>query len=161
MPIYIDGHNLIGRGGRWGLNLADPDKEKRLLDLLARYRDRRQAREEMTVIFDGSWGRLAGGKTSYQHRGLRVEYAVGRSADEALAARVRRASRPREVTLVSSDAAVQREAMIHGARVMSAEEFLERVAAALTTAGEEKPERVSGEDLKEWLRLFGEDGREG
>ncbi len=154
MPFLVDGYNVIGRGRRWGLALSAEDKEKRLLDLLARWRDRTGKREEVTVVFDGSYASLARGRTSFSHRGIGVEYAIGRSADDALVAKVARAARARDLKVVSSDQAVQREVRRHGARMLSSEEFLEGIARALTPAEGEKPEAPAGGELEEWLRIF-------
>jgi predicted RNA-binding protein with PIN domain len=159
MPYLIDGYNVIGQGGRHGLSLKSEDKEQRLLDLLARWRDRKGVREGILVVFDGSWASLARGRTTYSHRGIAVEYAVGRSADDAITAKVARAARARDLTVVSADHAVQREAKRHGARVLESAEFLDQVFRVLAPAEGEKPQSPPAAEVDEWLRIFSDPDR--
>jgi predicted RNA-binding protein with PIN domain len=156
VTVLIDGYNCIGRGRGLGLSLDKEGKEKMFLDLLARYRDRKGVREPFVVVFDGTYGGLAHGRTEFSHRGIRVEYAIGRSADEAIGGKVKGAARPRDLRVVSSDRAVERHAGTYGAAVQSADDFLGEVATALGTDDREKPEGMTSGDLEEWLGIFGE-----
>jgi predicted RNA-binding protein with PIN domain len=155
MSYLIDGYNVIGRGRDLGLSLAEEGKERRLLDLVARWRDRKGVRREVKVIFDGQVGVLAGGRAKFSHRGIGVEYAIGRSADAAIGEAVRRSAHPRALVVVTSDQAVQREARLHGAAVQSSDEFLALVSRALAPGEGEKPEGASSGEIDEWLRIFG------
>ncbi len=156
MSYLIDGYNVIGRGRALGLSLADEGKEKRLLDLIASWRDRKGVRREVKVIFDGQVGVLVHGRARFSHQGIAVEYTIGRSADAAIGEAVRRAKNTRDLVVVTSDRAVAREAHMHGAGVQSSDEFLAMVSGALAAGEGEKPERVSGSDVDEWLRIFGD-----
>ena len=158
LAIYVDGYNLIGRGRRCGLSLESDDKEKRLLDLLARYRDRRGAREEMTVIFDGSYSYLAHGPSRFNHRGIKVEYTLGKSADDAIIARVEAAGPRGRILVVTSDREIRRRVKDLGAETVTSGEFLSQVEESLPPSEEtaEKPEGVAPGEVDEWLRLFSE-----
>ena len=89
----IDGYNVIGAAGEFGLALSLPDKEDRLLRLLSSFRSRRRSRQAMLVVFDGHYGKLAAGPRRYSHLGIQVEWALGETADAVIARKVRSAAR--------------------------------------------------------------------
>ena len=154
MSYIIDGHNLIPKIP--GLSLSDPNDEMRLVERLQRYCARRNTRAE--VYFD----RAAAGSAGRRHFGAVTAVFVreGRTADQAIAARVRKLGKQaRNWVVVSSDHEVQRAARWAGARVMRSEAFAAELGApSSAAAGEEKPAALSDEELDEWLRLFGEEG---
>lgn len=152
----IDGYNLIGVAGEFGMDLSQPDKEERLLRLLVAWRARRRVREPVHVVFDGHHGRLAAGPRRFTRAGIDVEWAVGESADALILRRVRAARRPREIEVVTSDRAVAREAASHGARVVRSPDFLVAIAPALAEGpAPEKPEAPTAAEVDEWLEKFG------
>lgn len=154
----IDGHNLIGAAGAFGIALSQTDKEERLLRLLARFRSRRRSRQQLLVVFDGHHGRLAVGPRRYSHAGIDVEWAIGESADAVIVRRVRAAPHPAEIEVVSSDQGVLRDIAGWGAKGLRSPAFLERIAEALAdepTA--EKPEAPSQAEVAEWLERFDRD----
>ncbi|HWR97069.1 MAG TPA: NYN domain-containing protein [Candidatus Methanoperedens sp.] len=152
----IDGYNLIGVAGEFGLDLSLPDKEERLLRLLVAWRSRRRGREPLLVVFDGHHGRLAAGPRRYSRAGIDVEWAIGESADALIVRRVRAARRVREIEVVTSDRAVAREALSHGARVTRSPDFLAAIAPVLAAGpAPEKPEAPSPDEVEEWLGVFG------
>lgn len=155
----IDGHNVIGAAGAFGLALDQPDKEERLLRLLAAFRSRRRQRERTLVVFDGSHGGLAAGPRRFSRGGIDVEWAVGESADDLVVRRVRRAARPREIEVVTSDRLLLRSVESWGARGVRSPVFLERVARALAEGpAVEKPETSTAAEIEEWLERFGAGG---
>ena len=148
--LIIDGHNLIPKLP--GLSLRDADDEMRLVEWLQRYCARHNTRAE--VYFD----RAAAGNAGRRRFGAvtAVFVRTGRTADEAIAARLQTLGRSAaNWTVVSSDRAVQRAARWAGARVRSAEDFA-RALQALSSAkaAPEKPEALSPEEVEAWLRLF-------
>ncbi len=153
MPLIIDGHNLIPKLP--GLSLQAPDDEMRLVEWLQRYCAHRNTRAE--VYFD----RAAAGSAGRRHFGAVTAVFVhsGRTADQAIAARVRKLGKQaRNWVVVSSDHEVQRAARWAGARVVSSETFAAELMALNQTRVEaEKPENLSADELEEWLRLFGEE----
>jgi predicted RNA-binding protein with PIN domain len=125
MPYLIDGHNLIGQMP--GLSLADPDDEQKLVGLLRDYLLR--ARKKGTVVFDRG---APGGAGSWSTPALQVVFArPPRQADDLIRDRLRRASNPRGLTVVTADAALAGAARAAGATVLPPAGFIARLAAAL------------------------------
>lgn len=156
MKIF-DGYNVIGAAGAFGLDLAQSDKEERLLRLLLRYRTARGGRGRYLVVFDGTFGRLLQGPRKETRGGITVEWAVDESADSLIVRRLRRSRNPGQIDVVSSDREVRRQVALLGGRPVRSEEFLAAAKEAL--AGEpplEKPENPTAREVKEWLDLFGE-----
>ena len=152
----VDGYNLIGAAGDLGLALDQPDKEERLLRLLALWRSRRRGREPLLVVFDGGYGRLAAGPRRFSRGGIDVEYAVGESADALILRRVRAAANPRAVEVISSDQAVARETAGRGAKATRSQEFAAALGRALEGApAAEKPGQPSDAEVEAWLKEFG------
>jgi predicted RNA-binding protein with PIN domain len=153
--IIIDGYNVIGAARDLGLDLAQPDKEERLLRLLSRYRSRRRGRRAMLVVFDGGHGRLAEGPRRLSRLGIGVEWSLGETADAVIVRKVRGAARPKEIEVVTSDRSVLAAIASWGARGVRAQAFLDEVSRTLADApGAEKPESPSAGEVEEWLDLF-------
>lgn len=155
----IDGYNLIGAAGAFGLALSQPDKEERLLRLLSTFRSRRRSARAMLVVFDGHYGRLAVGPRRYSQTGIDVEWTLGETADAAIERKVRSAARASEIQVVTSDELLLRGVVSRGAQQLRCPAFLEELAAALAEEpAAEKPEQSSPAEVAEWLERFG-DGR--
>lgn len=155
----IDGYNVIGAAGEFGLALSLPDKEIRLLRLLSTFRSRRRNRQSMLVVFDGHYGKLATGPRRYSHLGIEVEWALGETADAVIARKVRSAARAREIEVVTSDEQVLRAIASCGAKGRRSQEFLAELSRVLVDEpAAEKPEAPSQAEVAEWLDLF-RDGR--
>ena len=148
----IDGHNLIPHVS--GLSLRDPEDERRLAERLAAFC--RQARCRAEVYFDGAPPTQA--RRFTLGRVTVVFVRQGRTADEAIHARLRRLGRAaRNVIVVSSDRQVQAAARSYGAQVLDAAAFARKMQGSAAAPEEgEKPEEVSPDEVEEWLRLFGE-----
>jgi predicted RNA-binding protein with PIN domain len=157
MKIF-DGYNVIGAAGSLGLSLEQVDKEERLLRLLNAYRSRRKIRGRFLVVFDGDYGRLAEGPKRYRRGGVAVEWAVGESADSVIIRRLRRSADTRGIEVITSDGEILREVRRARGRGTRSSDFVREVAALLRESPElEKPERISSEEVREWLTLFGGD----
>jgi len=155
----IDGYNVIGAAGEFGLALSLPDKEVRLLRLLSSFRSRRRSRQAMLVVFDGHYGKLADGPRRYSHLGIQVEWALGETADAVIARRVRNAPSARGIEVVTSDEQVLRAIASCGAKGTRSQEFLADISRAFPDAPDaEKPDTSSPAEIAEWLERFG-DGR--
>ena len=157
MPLLIDGHNLIGSGELPGISLADEDDELKLVRLLRRYRSR--VRRDITVCFDVG---LPGGRSrQLSGGGVEVIFASARrrSADDLIAARLRRAANPRGLTVVTSDHVLANIARDRGARVISTAEFADLLTAPLPSSSRRPREepRLSSQEVEEWLAFFGEE----
>lgn len=137
------------------MSLEAPDDEQRLIAMLQVYcRVRRQAVE---VFFD----QAPPGRSGRRQVGVVVAHFVrqGRTADESIVARLDQLERAaRNWTVVTSDRQVQGEARVRQARVVSSEQFAGELEAALQeaqVARRENPGKMSGEELDDWLKLFG------
>ena len=157
--LIVDGYNVIGAAGEFGLALSLPDKEVRLLRLLSSFRSRRRSRQPMLVVFDGHYGKLANGQRRSSQLGIQVEWAIGESADAVIARKVRSASRAREIEVVTSDEQVLRAIASCGAKGIRSQEFLADISRSFPDeATAEKPDTSSPAEIAEWLERFG-DGR--
>ncbi len=145
--VLIDGHNLMGRTP--GLSLADEERSRAVLvERLAAWASGR--REPVLAVFDGN---RAGGAHAERVGALGVVYApAGRSADDEILRRLERGN-PRTVTVVTSDRGLARAARSRGARVLTCEQLLERMASR--ARGRPGPEPAAAPDEVEyWLRKF-------
>ena len=151
----IDGYNVIGAAGEFGLALAHTDKEVRLLRLLSSFRSRRRSRQPMLVVFDGHYGKLATGPRRYSQLGIQVEWALGESADAVIARKVRAAAQPREIEVVTSDEQVLRAIASCGAQGIRSQDFLAELAKAFVDEPvAEKPGEPGPAEVAEWLEIF-------
>jgi|OpeIllAssembly_1097287.scaffolds.fasta_scaffold101259_2 predicted RNA-binding protein with PIN domain len=155
--IIVDGYNVIGAAGEFGLALSLPDKEVRLLRLLSMFRSRRRSRQAMLVVFDGHYGKLAAGPRRYSQLGIQVEWALGETADAVIARKVRAAARAREIEVVTSDEQVLRAIASSGAKGVRSREFLAELSRVFVDApAAEKPEAPDPSEVAEWLDIFGD-----
>ncbi len=149
MPYLIDGHNLIG--ALPDIELTDPHDEAKLVLKLRGWAARKRTR--IVVVFDGG---LPGGRSRTLSGGPIEAIFAARGhtiADRVIIARLRRLPDPGNWTVVSSDHEVLDFARRRGARVLTAQEFAERLEPQL--AAPSKPERLSPEEIADFLALFG------
>lgn len=149
MPLLVDGHNLIGQMP--DLRLDDPEDEAKLVARLRTYAARTGRR--VTVVFDQG---LPGGRSrELSGGGVEVVFASpGRSADGILRERIRRARDPRGLIVVTSDRAIAAAARASGMHVWRAEEFAAQLNPPPPAVEPEPDERLSAQEVEEWLRVF-------
>ena len=163
MNYLIDGHNLIARTP--GLSLSDPDDEAKLVQLLRRW-TAADARRRVTVIFDA--GLPAGEAKHLSGGGVKAIFAPNNStADALLIRRIEAIGNPPEFVVVSSDGAVAAAAAHRRVAVQRSEAFAvamindrrfgDRRPGGNAPPAAERPESppMSGDELREWLALFG------
>ena len=116
--IVIDGHNLIPKVP--GINLADPDDECKLIQMVGEYC--RLSRTRADLFFDGA---PAGSSPRTRHGLVSVHHVKqGGTADDAIIHHVRREGQnSRNLLVVSSDHRVQVEVKALRAEVMTSEAF--------------------------------------
>jgi len=151
MAILIDGHNLIGKIP--GLRLNDPDDEEQLLLRLRSYRARTGKR--LVVYFDPGEAYQSPGRRS--KGGISVRQAgTGQRADDLIIRDLQRHHNPRELTVVTSDRAIQEVARHYQARVIDAATF----AAELNHPPQKEETRemppLPENEVQEWLAIFGQ-----
>jgi predicted RNA-binding protein with PIN domain len=155
MLVLIDGHNLIARLP--DIQLDDADDEEQLLLKIRRYQARKKQR--VTVVFDAGLGYKPGSK--HRQGRLTVEYAPsGRTADQIIINRLRNASSPKQILVVTSDRAIQRVAKDVGASIISSDQFAAELTLPVAKPDEEAGQDValSPEEVEAWLKLFNQKG---
>jgi predicted RNA-binding protein with PIN domain len=159
MPYLIDGHNLIPKVA--GLSLKAIDDEMQLIELLQEFCRIRS--KQVEVFFDNS---PPGQPGSGSFGPVTARFVrEGRTADDAIAARLKRLGRSaRNWTVVSSDRAVQAAAREAQAQVLSSEAFSgqlkEMVKESDTDMNERTKPSLSPDEIDDWLDLFRK-GRDG
>jgi predicted RNA-binding protein with PIN domain len=164
VTFLIDGYNLmhavglLGRTRRGNLDRA----RTRLLDWLA---DTAAGRSDvLRVVFDA---RTATSNSPEQdHRGVRVVFATGRTADELIEELVSEERHPGRLTVVSNDAQVQEAGRRRGCGVRACEEFvdwlIEDRRGATPTSDPEKPgPQATADEMSAWLAAFSTPKRRG
>ena len=160
MTFLIDGYNLLFAVGLANRSLPPKGLARartRLLDWLA---DAVTGREVVTrVVFDAQKATAA--STTFDHRGVRVQFAVGRTADEFIEELIRAEPRPDRLAVVSNDGQVQEAGRRRGCTVLSCQEFVDwaiakptPVASAPGAPAAEKPEAATPDELAAWLEAF-------
>lgn len=154
MPYLIDGHNLIPKIP--GLRLDVVDDEHRLVELLQEFC--RLNRKKVEVYFD----RAAQGQVGQRRLGIVTAYfvRVGQTADQAIAARLRKMGRgARNWTVVSSDLSVREAARRAGANSLTSEEFATLLRNSISPKIDSEPDkssetRLNPAEVEEWLKIF-------
>jgi uncharacterized protein len=152
--IYlVDGHNLIPKIP--GLNLRQVDDEERLIKLLQIFARVRRATVE--VFFD----QAPPGHSGVRQMGmLKVHFVLkGTTADTEIINHIQRMKKSaRGVIVVTSDRRIRTEAHAVQAKLVSSDAFAAQVMDSIAEAeaqGNSSPSIVSGEEVDEWLKLFG------
>jgi len=152
LPYIIDGNNLLGS---WGGPAVPGDGRVEVLRRVAAFCRDRGAR--VTLVFDGAPFRPELGGQEMGRVSLRFAER-GSDADTVIRDLVDRATRPGELTVVSSDKAVYSYARTRGAAALRAHDWN---ALARAPSGRprpfhaersEKPERET--DIEGWLERF-------
>lgn len=154
MPYIIDGHNLIPHLS--GISLDQIDDEMKLIELLQNFA--RSQRKTVEVFFD----KAPPGQARKRRFGRVTAHFVhfSTTADDAIARRLQSLGRSAaNWTVISSDSEVQATARAMHAKVQSSVDFARRLQRTSSTGGREtdksSDERLSPEEVEEWLRLFG------
>lgn len=138
------------------LHLSDPHDEEKLLEYLRRFRAR--TGHAITVIFDS--GPTYHPATTKKQGGITVTFApAGKTADQLIINRIRRAKNPQAVRVVSSDRAVRQAAQQAQIRVTESGAFAQQLLRGSTIPpvqdeGSQAEVKLSPEEIDEWLTLF-------
>mgnify|MGYP001603834245 CR=1 FL=1 len=153
MPTLIDGHNLIGQLSH--IALDDPDDERKLVQFLNRLCI--QTRRGISVFFDAGPANAAHSAAPVRStHWVRVQFAPGK-ADDALVKFLQRQHDRVNYLVVTSDAGLAGRIRQLGARVISADQFLQAMAAPLSAApepGKDPEVSLAPDQVEEWLTLF-------
>jgi predicted RNA-binding protein with PIN domain len=160
--IYlVDGYNLMHAVGLAGRKLPGSlDRARtRFLDWLADASKDRDA--AVWVAFDAATASRRSPEAD--HRGVRVLFATGRTADELIEQLVNAELRPERLTVVSNDAQVQESARRRGCGVRTCEGFVDwliggeapPVAPAPAPPATDKPgPDATPAEMAAWLAAF-------
>lgn len=189
MPLIIDAYNVLHTGGVLPPDLASFNDVEGLVRLLgiSRYRG-----DRIELVCDGSPQRpqrMGGPGSGVVARrdepqmqeppapfpgaaaagpvNINVCYSgPGREADEVIAMLVRHSTAPRNLTVVSSDAAVLRTARRRRCRTLTSQQFLQQLATDFAAAGMTSPASapkppggLSEAQVEAWLSVFEVDER--
>ena len=159
MVYLIDGYNLMHAVGLASRSLPAGRLDRartRFLDWLADAAAGRAG--SLRVVFDA--GKVTTHSPERVHRGVRVLFATGRTADELIEELVEDEPRPALLTVVSNDGQVRESGRRRGCGVFECEEFVdwliaERGPEAVREPGPEKPvPEVSAAEQAAWLAAF-------
>ena len=150
MPYLIDGHNLIPK---IGLHLESMNDEMELVAILQEFA--RLKRQQVEVYFDGAPAPHAGTRSLGTIRAHFIR--LGQTADNAIRDRLNKMGKSaKNLIVVSSDREVQNAARSHQAQIVSAEELVKLLKAAMTsmpkTSTDDK--KLPAHEVDEWLQLF-------
>jgi predicted RNA-binding protein with PIN domain len=147
MPYLIDGHNLIGRTP--GLSLADPDDERKLVELLRAFMVR--TRKKGTVVFDNG---QPGSSSTLSNSVLEVVFArASRSADDLIRQRLATERNPRGLVVVSGDLELARAAQAARARWQDSAEFARELLKRSSTL-QKKESALTEKEVLAWEEEF-------
>ncbi len=162
--FIIDGYNLL-RNSSLGVpqHLDLEGQREHLNRLLLSYANR--TGYHLTVVFDGATSRTTNARVS---KLLRIIFSqADKEADDIIREMIRKEKHPAELTVVSSDNAIQFTARDHGAGCLSSADF-SRILRASAPTRDDAPEPPNGlkydpnlneDEIQYWKSLFdsGED----
>ncbi len=160
MRYLIDGYNLMHAMGL----LAGPVRPSRLqfarvrlLDDLCRWCG--EGAERVSVVFDAT-DPPPGARPELFFRRIHVYFSQGRQADDLIEDLIEQEPTPGQLTVVSDDHRIQRAARRRHCPVLGCLDFLEGIRQPAPQAGpadeptSAKPEVLSDEETRHWLREF-------
>jgi hypothetical protein len=169
MRYLIDGYNLLHAMGVLCGKVGPRGLERARLTLLNRLSAAPGA-GEITVVFDAS-GAPPHAAAEEDYQGLHVRYALDGEADDLIEALIQREAAPRQLTVVSDDHRLQQAARRRRCVVLGCLDYLEARERSHPTPspsplpspsrggegkgeGAVKPEAVSEDETRHWLREF-------
>jgi predicted RNA-binding protein with PIN domain len=159
VEFLIDGYNLLHAMG-WGPKAGGISLERsrlRLIEWLAAALGAQSA--DVLVVFDAVHGR---GQAETVHRGIRIEFSVGQTADDLIESLIAGFQPPNELTVVSNDHRIQQSARRRGVNSWTCGEYVDWLttkkplgSAPPAAQVVEKPELPTAQEIDEWLQRFG------
>jgi predicted RNA-binding protein with PIN domain len=162
MHYLIDGYNLLyAMGvllqGRTGPTVLAKARLRLLGFLHAAHKD---DAADVTVVFDAKQA-PAGLPSEVDFEGIHVAFAVDQAqADDLIEMLIRKASVPRQLTVVSNDHRIQQAARRRNCVVLDCSAYLDQLEGSRRPPPPRppveapKPDAVSGEETQRWLREF-------
>jgi predicted RNA-binding protein with PIN domain len=163
MAVLVDGYNVIFADEELADTMRCGQAEKAREALIARLTQYQAlSGEPVIVVFDGTVGV---GLPPDGRAAVKILYSRSpQKADEILREIIATAPNPRGLTVVSTDREIRRAAKARRAKPVVAESFLKEMKRLFTREedapppepGEKYGQPVSPNELREWLRIFGE-----
>ena len=156
--VIIDGNNLLH--AMYAHAPLPTIGRETLVRLIERWAG--NAHDDVTLVFDGPVPREGLAKQMSSSR-ITVRFSAPATADDVIIASVQGAKDPGTIRVVSSDKAIQREAKYRRCRCTDVVSFVAELCPSKEKPGpaasvtEEKPDKVSPEETRAWLELFGYD----
>jgi len=151
--MYIlDGYNVIRSSDDLSRGSLLQQRE-RLIGLIDRRSPQGSSRNSVTVVFDGQPDVSSPDLSTH----TRVLYSPGPSADDVIKNCVDNHPNPRDVVVVTDDRSIRKWVAGAGARVMSCDDFIRRLAEPMPPPKRrpEKPDGLAAQDLnRELSRLW-------
>jgi predicted RNA-binding protein with PIN domain len=144
----IDGNNLIGHSKE--ISYHDPQARQKLLERVIPFLGDRG--NKAIIFFDG------GSQSLRKSRNIEIVFSGPKSsADEKIRQFVEASSLPKSLCVVTSDNSVYGYCRSCGARAMKCHEFNRLLRENQRAQYPQEKRETQIDDLRQWLRYFGED----
>jgi predicted RNA-binding protein with PIN domain len=156
--FIIDGYNYILR--HFYIDMSEEhalwDAREQLIHQMIAYLGQQQIR--ITIVFDGQ--DLKGITKIQRPAGISVRFSKAPvKADPVIINLVQKSKTPKNITVVTSDNGLAAVCQSYGSEILSSEAFLDKIERERHKQNvvQKYEHDMTPSELKEWLRLFGED----
>lgn len=164
MRFVVDGYNLAHALGIIRGNLSGSSLDiirKSLLLHLKQYEGTRP--EDIIMVFDGQRSRNQSDPSQYLY-GFPVIFSQNEQADDVIEDLIHQEKQPLLLTVVSNDHRLKEAAKRSGCRYSNCLDFVENLMVPSRTKPifqetQDKPDGITPEEVKEWMRDFHVDDR--
>lgn len=160
MRYLIDGYNLLHAMGLLTGRVGPHGLEQARFAMLGRLRGAGDASASgVTVVFDAAHA-PPGAVAEEDYQGIHIRYALEGEADDVIESLIQRDSTPRKLTVVSDDRRIQRAGRRRRCPVLGCMDYLDRLErlrkpkASTPPPLQGKPQSVSEDEARHWLREF-------
>ena len=147
----IDGNNVIGK------RLTESESSSDRLRLIGEVSDfARKFGNRCAIIFDGTPEATI--QDGSKRQGVTILYArPGRDADHRIIELIERERNRQALRVITSDSQLAAKARAYGVKVISRDEFRQKLREAGSNDGKSEKPSFSKGDMSEWFRYFGVD----
>ena len=155
--IIIDGYNFILRQSHIDMSQEHAlwDAREKLIRQMIAYLG--QKRLHITIVFDGQ--DIKGIAKIRRPAGISVKFSKApEKADPLILKIIRKSRHPKNITLVTSDVSLTRQAAAYGVDTVTSEAFAGKLTAPAKPINyhDKYDVHMSPKEVQEWLKLFGE-----
>jgi predicted RNA-binding protein with PIN domain len=155
----IDGYNLLHAMGVLGGKVGPRGLERARAALLGRLcGDHGENTDSVTVVFDAA-DAPRDAVAEEEYRGLHIRYALDGEADDVIEKLIQQDAAPRQLTVVSDDRRLKQAGRRRRCSVLGCQDYLDsmekrRRSKPSASKANPKPEGMSDEEARHWLREF-------